>query len=88
MLYLLFWLLFWQINKYAFSGGRDTKEEHEKFGGNTELDISYQYLTFFLEDDEKLAHIKKVMCVHIANKQMIAHHAAPCIYPLHVFLIK
>lgn len=49
-----------QINKYAFSGGRDTKEEHEKFGGNTEVDVSYQYLTFFLEDDEKLAHIKQV----------------------------
>ncbi len=70
---MLYLLLFWQINKYAFSGGRDTKEEHEKFGGNTELDVSYQYLTFFLEDDEKLAHIKKVMCVHLANKQMIAH---------------
>lgn len=49
-----------QINKYAFSGGRDTKEEHEKFGGNTEVDVSYQYLTFFLEDDDKLAHIKQV----------------------------
>lgn len=48
------------MNKYAFSGGRDTKEEHEKFGGDTDVDVSYQYLTFFLEDDEKLAHIKQV----------------------------
>ena len=49
-----------KINKYAFSGGRDTKEEHEKYGGNTEVDVSYQYLTFFLEDDTKLAEIKEV----------------------------
>ena len=49
-----------QINKYAFSGGRDTIEEHRKLGGNTEVDVSYQYLTFFMEDDEKLAHIKTV----------------------------
>lgn len=60
-----------QVKKHAFSGGRDTVEEHQKFGGNTEVDISYQYLTFFLEDDEKLAHIKKVStigaCSYIAT---------------------
>ena len=49
-----------KINKYAFSGGRDTKEEHEKYGGNTEIDVSYQYLTFFMEDDQRLAEIKQV----------------------------
>ena len=49
-----------QINKYAFSGGRDTKEEHQKYGGDTAVDVSYQYLTFFLDDDDKLAHIKQV----------------------------
>ena len=49
-----------QINKYAFSGGRDTVEEHRKLGGNTEVDVAYQYLSFFLEDEEKLASIKKV----------------------------
>ena len=49
-----------KINKYAFSGGRDTKEDHEKYGGNTNVDVSYQYLTFFLEDDDKLSDIKQV----------------------------
>jgi tryptophanyl-tRNA synthetase len=48
-----------KINKYAFSGGRDTKEEHRKYGGNTETDVSYQYLTFFMEDDKRLAEIKE-----------------------------
>ena len=49
-----------QVNKYAFSGGRDTVEDHQKYGGDVTVDISYQYLTFFLEDDEKLAQIKAV----------------------------
>ena len=52
-------LFFLQINKYAFSGGQATVEEHRALGGNCDVDISYQYLTFFLEDDEKLAEIKK-----------------------------
>jgi len=48
-----------KINKYAFSGGQATVEEHKEKGGDTDVDISYQYLTFFLEDDAKLAKIKQ-----------------------------
>ncbi|XP_038206963.1 tryptophan--tRNA ligase, cytoplasmic [Zerene cesonia] len=48
-----------KINKYAFSGGQPTVEEHREKGGNSEVDISYKYLTFFLEDDDRLAEIKK-----------------------------
>jgi len=48
-----------KINKYAFSGGGATVEEHKEKGGNCDVDISYQYLTFFLEDDEKLAKIRE-----------------------------
>ena len=52
--------LLFQINKHAFSGGRDTEEEHRRLGGDTSVDVSYQYLTFFMEDDEALAKVKKV----------------------------
>eukprot|EP00835_Amoeboradix_gromovi_P002313 NODE_129_length_18551_cov_0.317039.p3 type:complete len:400 gc:universal NODE_129_length_18551_cov_0.317039:15431-16630(+) len=48
-----------KINKHAFSGGRETLEEHRKFGGDPDVDTSYQYLTFFLEDDEELLGIKQ-----------------------------
>jgi tryptophanyl-tRNA synthetase len=48
-----------KINKYAFSGGRDTVEEHRRFGGNCEVDISYQFLKFFLEDDDELERIRQ-----------------------------
>ncbi|MBS3065705.1 tryptophan--tRNA ligase [Candidatus Pacearchaeota archaeon] len=47
-----------KIKKYAFSGGKDTIEEHRKLGGNPDIDVSYQYLkTFFEPDDKKLKKI-------------------------------
>lgn len=48
-----------KINKHAFSGGKDTIEEHREKGGDCDVDISFQYLRFFLEDDEKLEKIRK-----------------------------
>ncbi|KAG8514422.1 Tryptophan--tRNA ligase, cytoplasmic [Galemys pyrenaicus] len=47
------------VNKHAFSGGRDTIEEHRQLGGNCDVDVSFMYLTFFLEDDDKLEQIRK-----------------------------
>jgi len=46
-----------KILKFAFSGGRETLEEHKKRGGVPEIDVSYQYLTYYLEDDRKLKRI-------------------------------
>ncbi len=47
-----------KINKYAFSGGKETLEEHKKLGGNPDIDVSFQYLRMFLEeDDDKLKEI-------------------------------
>ena len=42
-----------KIKRYAFSGGRDTLEEHRKKGGNPDVDVSFQYLKFFFEQDDK-----------------------------------
>lgn len=46
-----------KIKKHAFSGGRDTLEEHRKKGGNPDIDVAYQWLTFFEEDDDKLKEV-------------------------------
>jgi len=46
-----------KVKKYAFSGGRQTVEEHREKGGDLATDIPYQWLRFFLFDDEKLKHI-------------------------------
>lgn len=78
-----------KINKYAFSGGRDTKEEQQKFGADLNIDVSYAYLGFFLEDDEQLAQIgrdyasgamltgevKKVL-IDVLNEVVSAHQKA------------
>jgi tryptophanyl-tRNA synthetase len=42
-----------KINKYAFSGGQPTVEEHRKIGGNPDIDVPYQYLRIFFEPDDK-----------------------------------
>ena len=49
-----------KVNRHGFSGGRETEEEHRRLGGNTDVDVSYQYLGFFLEDDDELAQIGEV----------------------------
>jgi tryptophanyl-tRNA synthetase len=46
-----------KIMKYAFSGGRGSIKEHREKGGVPEIDVSYQYLTYFLEDSNKLKKI-------------------------------
>ena len=51
-----------KINKHGFSGGQETEEEHRRLGGNPDVDVSYQYLSFFLEDDEELKNIYEVTC--------------------------
>lgn len=48
-----------KINKYAFSGGGATTEEHKEKGGNCDVDVSYQYLTFFMENDDRLEEIRQ-----------------------------
>jgi tryptophanyl-tRNA synthetase len=43
-----------KIKVHAFSGGRETKELQMKYGANLDVDVSYQWLRFFLEDDDEL----------------------------------
>lgn len=47
-----------KIRKHAFSGAPSTLAELRAKGANTDIDIAYQYLTFFLEDDDELARIQ------------------------------
>jgi tryptophanyl-tRNA synthetase len=50
-----------KINKYAFSGGQPTLEEHKKKGGNPDIDVPFQYLKMFFEqDDGKLKEIEEL----------------------------
>ena len=45
-----------KINK-SFSGGKENIEEHWKLGADLSVDVPYQLLEFFLEDDEEYKEI-------------------------------
>jgi tryptophanyl-tRNA synthetase len=46
-----------KIKQHAFSGGQATRQLQEELGANLDIDVAYQWLTFFLEDDEELERI-------------------------------
>lgn len=57
-----------KVKKYAFSGGRATLEEHRKKGGVPDIDVSYQYLKFFFEPDDK--KLKKIYDDYKSGKML------------------
>lgn len=67
-----------KINRHGFSGGQETEEEHRRLGGNPDVDVSYQYLTFMLNDDEELEKLY--------NVGIDAARFGFAIYPLHRLL--
>ena len=46
-----------KIKEHAFSGGQESKKLQEEHGADLEIDVSYQWLRFFLEDDKELEMI-------------------------------
>jgi tryptophanyl-tRNA synthetase len=46
-----------KIMQHAFSGGQETKALQREKGADLEVDVAYQWLRFFLEDDDELAKI-------------------------------
>lgn len=48
-----------KIVRHAFSGGRETAEEQKKYGGNPDIDVSFQYLSYFEDSDEVLEKVEK-----------------------------
>ncbi|AQZ09375.1 WRS1 (YOL097C) [Zygosaccharomyces parabailii] len=48
-----------KINKYAFSGGQVSIEQHRELGGDPDIDVAYQYLSFFKDDDALLERLAK-----------------------------
>ncbi|ADM12538.1 tryptophanyl-tRNA synthetase [Encephalitozoon intestinalis ATCC 50506] len=43
-----------KITVHAYSGGRETLEEHREKGGNIDVDVPFEYLRYFLDDDQEL----------------------------------
>ena len=73
-----------KINKYAFSGGRDTLEEHRKLGGNPDVDVCFQYLRMFFEPDDK--KLKKIHDDYKSGKMLTGELKAYTIEKINEFL--
>jgi len=43
-----------KITTYAYSGGRKTMKEHKEKGGDINVDVPFEYLRYFLQDDDEL----------------------------------
>ena len=72
-----------KINKHAFSGGRESIEEHRKHGGNPDVDVAYTYLSYFLEDDAELDELaQKYRSGEMLTGEMKAH----CVTELQKFV--
>ena len=68
-----------KINKYAISGGQETLEEQRRLGGNPDVDVSFQYLTFFVDDDDE---IEKIAVDYRAGRLLTGELKKRCIQEL------
>jgi tryptophanyl-tRNA synthetase len=73
-----------KINKYAFSGGQPTIEEHKKLGGNPDIDVCYQYLRMLLIDDDK--ELEKIYKDYKSGKMLTGELKALTIKKINEFL--
>jgi len=73
-----------KIKKYAFSGGQATTEEHRKKGGNPDVDVSYQYLKFFFEPDDR--KLKKIHDDYKSGKMLTSELKQILIEKINAFL--
>ncbi|AET38484.1 tryptophan--tRNA ligase WRS1 Ecym_2786 [Eremothecium cymbalariae DBVPG len=74
-----------KINKYAFSGGQVSIEDHRKYGGNPDVDVAYQYLSFFKDDAEFL---KKCYDDYKSGELLSGEMKKHCIETLQTFVKK
>jgi tryptophanyl-tRNA synthetase len=76
------------INKHGFSGGQQTLELHRELGGRADVDIAFQWLRHFLEDDDELERLRltyesgelmsgqmKARCIEVVTAIVIEHQA-------------
>eukprot|EP00173_Palmaria_palmata_P003443 Plantae.Rhodophyta-Palmaria_palmata.ctg3600.p1 GENE.Plantae.Rhodophyta-Palmaria_palmata.ctg3600~~Plantae.Rhodophyta-Palmaria_palmata.ctg3600.p1 ORF type:complete len:120 (-),score=25.89 Plantae.Rhodophyta-Palmaria_palmata.ctg3600:125-484(-) len=67
-----------KVIKYAFSDGRDTVEEHREKGSDCDKNISYRYLTSFMDGDVRLEEIRAAY----AGGEMISGEIKKCLIDL------
>ncbi|MEM1535969.1 MAG: tryptophan--tRNA ligase [Candidatus Pacearchaeota archaeon] len=73
-----------KIMKHAFSGGKESIEKHRKFGGNPDIDVSFQWLYYFFEPDDK--KIEKIREDYKTGKLLTSELKAYLIDKINAFL--
>lgn len=73
-----------KVMKQAFSGGQSTIEEHRKKGGNPDIDVSFQWLNMFFEEDD--AKIKKIYEDYTSGKLLTGELKQILVDKLNAFL--
>jgi tryptophanyl-tRNA synthetase len=73
-----------KINKYAFSGGQPTVEEHRKLGGNPDIDVPFQWLSILFEPDD--SRLKQIHDDYRAGKLLTGEMKGILIERINAFL--
>ncbi len=73
-----------KINRYAFSGGQATTEEHRRLGGNPDIDVSYQWMKILFEPDD--AKLKAIHDDYVAGRLLTGELKAMLIERINAFL--
>ena len=63
--------------KSSFSGGQTTIEEHRAKGGNPDVDVAYQYLRYFFEEDDN--KLEKIREDYVSGKLLTGEIKSICI---------
>ena len=63
--------------KRAFSGSQATVEEHRRLGGNPDIDVAYQYMMYFFEDDD--AYLAEISSDYRAGRILAGEMKQLCI---------
>ena len=73
-----------KVNKYAFSGGRATLEEHRRLGGDPSIDVPYQWLSILFEPDD--ARLKQIHDDYKSGKLLSGEMKMLLIEKINLFL--
>ncbi len=75
-----------KIMKYAFSGGKETVEEHREKGGDVTVDVSFQWLKMLFEPNDK--ELKRIESEYTSGKLLTGELKQILVDKLNAFLVK
>ncbi|MEN2497765.1 MAG: hypothetical protein MHMPM18_002120 [Marteilia pararefringens] len=59
-----------KISHFTFPGGQSTVAEHRENGGNCDIDVSFAYIYYFIEDDDRL---EEILRDHASGELLTSH---------------